>query len=148
METKSKELAQRAIAIVNDATDRIVELMTEKNVALISFVTNGDYSDFDIDRAFAFINGRHGVVLEEEIVAVYTDGKTLFILPDGVDIPSSVIDKLGEGVFFDSADGVDCSVYDHIWKLSDSLFNPTDTMIDLLASVEEAMELYDELKDK
>lgn len=144
----AKELSEKAISIVNDATKSIIELMTEKNVALISFVTNGDHSDFDIDRAYVFLEDKYGIVSEQEIVAIYTDGKALYILPDSVNIPSSVLDNLSEGVFFDSADGMDANVFNDLWRLPDSFFNPTDTMIDLLVSVEEAMDLYDDLKDE
>lgn len=149
MRTTSKELSQKAVAIVNDASKGIIELMTEKNVALISFVTNGNDSDFDVDRSYIFVGDKYGIVTEQEIVAVYTDGKSLYILPDSAVLPTEVMNRLEEEIFFQSSGDVTVNFEDlkpDLWDIPDNFFNPTDTMIDLLASVEQALEVYDDLK--
>ena len=141
----SKELSNLAVSIQNDAVQSIIDLMTENNVALISFVQNGDYSTFDVDRAYAFVLGNE-YVEEKEIIAVYTDGKSLFLLPD-INTPFSDLSlDLSEIIIAKNKDiekigGYDSDFEKLDWMTSDSLFNPTDTLIDLFASVEQTMEL-------
>lgn len=145
---KNKEFIKRAVELQNDTIKAIVETMNENNIALISFVTNGDHSDFDVDKAFVFVESGW-LFQQQEIIAVYTDGKSLYILSDNVNIQFETIDILGEhiAVYKDNHDVLkqieDCFKTEQ-WCTADEFFNPTDTLVDLLVSVEETIECIKE----
>lgn len=142
---KNKEFIKRAIELQNETINAIVETMNENNIALISFATNGNYSDFDVDKAFALVES--GWMLEQkEIIAVYTDGESLFILTDNENLQTETIDILEEhiAVYKDDHETLkqikDCFETEQ-WCTSDALFYPTDTLVDLLGSIEETIEV-------
>lgn len=144
---KNQEFSKRAIELQNDTINAIVEMMNENNIALISFTLNGDSSDFDVDKAYAVVecDWMIGMFDEQEIIAVYTDGKSLFILTDNEKVLMETIDVLDENivVYKDNHEILeqinDCFEIEQ-WSTSDAFFNPTDTLIDLLVSIEETIE--------
>lgn len=78
-----KEIQTRFNNLAKDAEKAIIDAMVAQNVECISFATNGDNSNFDVDKAYAtvYVDRDYECLYKScEIIAVYTDGKNLEII--------------------------------------------------------------------
>lgn len=147
----SEKLSAQLIDIRNNIEKAIIEEMKKNGLVMISFVLNGSTSDFDVDRAFAIVEDSCELIANQEIVAVCVVDNNLHILTDDT-IDTSTMNVLDEKIFFYNKNEEDKKIIDELldkenWLGSLDLFNPTDTLMDLLVSVEESVEMLNEWKN-
>ena len=140
----AKELNIKGGELQGEIITAIIEMMNEHNVKLISFVLNGSYSDFDVERTFVLDMDDYGVAYESEVVAVYTNGRSVEILYDNTKIPTETWNELEENTFVTDSELAEKIHKENKFIGVDSLIAPTDTLLHLVYSVEEALETLKE----
>ena len=141
---KAKELNVMGDELQGKIITAIIEMMNKHNVKLISFVLNGSYSDFDIERTFVLDMDDYGVAYESEVVAVYTNGRSVEILYDNNKISFETWNELEENIFVTDSELAEKLHNENEFVNVDSLVAPTDTLLHLVYSVEEALETLKE----
>ena len=141
------KLSNRLIKLNQDSEALIIKMMSDSNIALISFIENGDSSDFDVDRSYMTI-GREDVVSTEEIALVFLLDGTLSVC-SGHNLEMSVIDALAGEIVHSDCDKVrqifnQLDEQGEITLIADGTFTPADTYNELLYSVSEAIRCDDE----
>ena len=141
---KAKELNTMGGELQGKIITAIVEMMNKHNVKLISFVLNGSYSDFDVERTFVLDVDDYGVAYESEVVAVYNNGRSVEILYDKPNISTETWTELEENIFVTDSELAEKIHKENDFISVDSLIAPTDTLLQLVYSVEEALETLKE----
>jgi hypothetical protein len=134
-----KELDERYNQLHNDIERYIYDKMNDNNVALISFVRNGDDVEFSVDRAY--IDGDEG----REVVAVAVIKKCDRVILFN-DIPSNEeLEEIFDTPIHYKSDHLDALLdnalegYDNS-MLIDDLYCPLDTLFMVMHSVTETLE--------
>lgn len=149
MEKKAKKLNEKGIALYDEIKKSIMDMMKEKNVSLISFTRNGEHSELDVDRTFACIEV-HGAIEQVEVVAVAIMDNNLVILADTPYIMDETLNYLDEHTFFSFNSAIEEIFEEEEFLDIHDTFTPTDTILQLVYSVEEMLEnteqegIYDE----
>lgn len=134
----AKSYQKKANKLQDDMLNYIVGLMDMNDVKLISFVNNGDYSDFDVDRSFAFVDV-NSTPIEKEIIAVYLENGNLFILCED-ELGAEYYNILEETIVF--KDSITANeLFENLPFITlDETFAPLDTVLQLMWSVEETLQ--------
>lgn len=136
----AKELNVMGGELQDKITTAIVTMMNEHNVKLISFVLNGSYADFDVERTFVLDRDSYGSCFESEVVAVYTNGRSLEILyEDNDNISTETWNELEENTFVTDSELAEKIHKENEFIGVESLIAPTDTLLSLVYGVEEAL---------
>ena len=143
---KAKELNLKAIKLQDEITETIVDMMNKKGASIISFASNGDNSDFDVDRAYAFYDdNKYGREEYEVVAAVLDEDNGLQILINNGDLSGEVVDMLFEKVIFKAEEDKDIiekiNSSNELISVMDTLA-PTDTLCQLVYSVEETLNIF------
>ena len=136
----ARKLSLLGCELQDKAISAIIKMMEDNCTKLISFICNGDHSDFDIDRTYVFVDEGDGDVVEKEVVAVYNNGHSIEILYDNDRISSETLTALDENIII-----TDNKLAEEIYNKGefisiDETFAPTDSLLQLVWSVEEALE--------
>lgn len=140
----AKELNIKGGELQGEIITAIIEMMNKHNVKIISFVLNGSYSDFDVERTFVLDMDDYGVAYESEVIAVYTNGRNIEILYDCDRISTETLTELEEHTFVTDSELAEKLHKKNEFVGVDSLIAPTDTLLCLVYSVEEALETLKE----
>jgi hypothetical protein len=135
-----EELKEQYARLLKDIEQTIVETMQSKNVSLISFVHNGDNSNYSVDRAY--VDGD----TDNEVagVAILNKSNQVILFSDipSDDELSDIFDGNPIGYKSDHLDKLlykACDSYDNT-KLLDEIYCPIDTIYCVLDSVLEVIE--------
>lgn len=135
-ETTQITLQEKTSLVSNlqDAMENaILSEMDRLNIGLISFYRNGDYAEFDIDRAFCVIDNWENPYYCE-VVAILKCGSRLAIVPNSNDLSKETLDILATAEIFPQGDMEDAIKEEDVMLIEET-FMPTDTLAELCDSM-------------
>lgn len=137
---------KNAKTITESLEEALYNAMTSLNVGMISFVPNGNNSNFDVPRAYATMED-NSIMSDEpyfvrEIIAVIAKGCHIYIVPDTDQVSDELLDELECWTHFTRQDTT--KLKDLQWcsiRLTDNynLLNINDTMLKVFKSCNEAL---------
>lgn len=142
---------KNAKTMTESLEEALYNAMTSLNVGMISFVPNGNNSNFDVPRAYATMEDNSTMSDEpyfvREIIAVIAKARHIYIVPDTDQVTSELIDELDSWTHFTRHDVA--KLKDLEWcseRLTDNynFLNTNDTMFRVFKSCNEALKTIEE----
>ena len=134
-----KRFSSRINHLREEMQNAIILMMIENNVEMISFANNGNYADFDVDKAYVLEDGNYDVEYAEVIaVKVNKETKSLYILTDNK-LSFADLDALESGVIFHFGDENMPNIDEDYFVAIDDTFSPFDTSEMVYISVAETL---------
>ena len=153
-----QSIAKNNAKMMTDALeDALVNVMTSLNIGMISFVLNGDNSNFDVPRAYATMEDDIDVTGNEycvkEIIAVIVKNGHIYIVPDTPNVSNELLDELQCWTHFTPRDVAKLKDLDNAWVMiratdNYNLINRHDMMYRLFSSCNDAIKPIKEPLDK
>ena len=140
---------KRAIELQDDIQKAIIQKMKENGIGLISLYSNGNNSDFDVDKSYVSVENLGGDITSEEVIAVGLMNDVLVVLPMNADVSEETINTLEDKVIFkledDEENGTIMDMFG-IEKYSfltiDETFSPLNTLLELIVTIEETINIF------
>lgn len=129
-------VSKQVTALIEQTQNSIIAAMQAQNIRAISFVCNGDNSNFDIPRAYILaFDEEENDYAYKEIIGVFHDDYNLFVITDNI-LTMEELSYLEKNIFY-SMDRVEASfnTFKNALNISDGL-NPTETTLELAESIE------------
>ena len=135
--------------------EALCNAMTTLNVGMISFILNGDNSNFDVPRAYATLEDDIDTTGNEycvkEIIAVLVKNGHIYIIPDTDQVTDELLDELQCWTHYTPRDVAKLKDLDHVAiRATDNynLINRHDMMVSLFKSCNEALKDINEPLEK
>lgn len=139
---------KNAKTITESLEETLYNAMTSLNVGMVSFVLNGDNSNFDVPRAYATmeddIDATGNEYCVREIIAVLVRNGHIYIIPDTPNVTDELLDELQCWTHFTPRDVAKLKDLDNAWvaiRATDNynLINRNDMMLNIFKSCNEAL---------
>lgn len=142
-QTLSVAKSQNAL-IKNSLESQLVDIMTHLNIGMISFVQNGDTSNFDVPKIYVTYDQENtDSYVTKEVVAVVLRSNSIYVIPDVDFISAELYDELDQHTHFTIRDRVKMSagIDEVVIKVNSNynLLNANDTMLQIFKSCYEAL---------
>ena len=148
-----KDFSKRAIELQDEIEKAIIQMMKGNGIGLISLYSNGNNSDFDVDKSYVSVENLGGditsKVTSEEIIAVGLMDDVLVVLPMNADVSEETINTLEDKIIFkfedDEENGAMMDMFsneNYSFLAIDETFTPLDTLLGLVATIEETIDIF------
>lgn len=140
-----QKFTTKACELQRKMEDSIISEMDRLNIGLISFVKNGDYAEFDVDRAFALVD-----TWDEpqycEVIGVMKYENRVCIIANTADLKEKTLNLLEQAELFPQEEIVNIVAEigdeDEIRLVEETLM-PTDTLLEICDSMQGIQQLVE-----